>query len=376
MRTLFYSPHNIVTAKTGAHTLMRSLLKESCESGETFFLSSKITSDRKWSNTELLALEGEFELPAVLLDQEIDWTSPGYSALLESEAHTNFAEFYGSLSQRVERVRETFCPDQLIVNYAYWHFLMKSKYSYTNTVCVTHDLLDYNRALRLQVASDLRAGIDCFETSYLSSFEPFLTNREFDALARFHNVWTVADHETRLLVEKGFPAADIRQLDDAYTGIAQIRERDCLGNLEAEESPYFSMVASDNIFNLHAILLFINKILPRVRTFYPAVTIKIAGSIDRHFQRQRVPNLEFCGYVDDAKSFVKRSKAFLAPQVLATGRQIKLVEFSGLGSPIIMFDRLRESNNVDLNSSFNVVETPDEFADAILELSGEDRYRV
>lgn len=373
MKTLFFSPHNIVTAKTGAHTLMRSLLRESCESGETFFISSKITSDREWSNTDIFSLEAEFELPVILLDQDIDWSSPGCSARLESEAHINFSEFYGFLSQRVERVSETFCPDQIIVNYPYWHFLMKSKHSYTNTVCVTHDLLDYNRALQLQVASDLKAGVDCFETSYLSSFDPFLTSREFDALSRFHNVWTVADCETSLLVENGFPATDIRQLNDVYTYIGQIRENNSLAGADigGAQSTYYSMVASDSIFNLHAILLFINKILPRVRRLYPAVTIKIAGSIDRHFQHKRIPNLEFCGYIDDVKSFVKRSRALLVPQVLATGRQIKLVEFSELGSIIIMFDRLSGSNSIELNSSFKVVASLDEFADAILELSGE-----
>jgi hypothetical protein len=375
MRTLFFSPHNIAKAKTGAHTLMRSLLRESCESGETFFISSKITSDRKWSNAEICALAADFDLPVILLDHDVDWSSPGCSAVLESEAHTNFSEFYGFLSQRIDRVTETFCPDQIIVNYAYWHFLMKEKHSYINTVCVTLDLLDYNRVLRSQVASDLKAGVDCFTTSYLSSFEPFLTNREFDALARFDNVWTVVDCETRLLVENGFPAANIRQLNDAYTDIGRIREPKSLPYAEVgQPPPYFSMVSSDNLFNLHGILLFINKILPRIRALHPAVMIKVAGSIGQHFQRQRVPNVEFCGYIDDVRAFVKHSKALLVPQVLATGRQIKLVEFSELGLPIIMFDRLRDSNNVDLNSCFKVVETPDEFADEMLELSGKDGY--
>jgi|688.fasta_scaffold224697_1 hypothetical protein len=90
--------------------------------------------------------------------------------------------------------------------------------------------------------------------------------------------------------------------------------------------------------NIKAIRYFVNEIFPIIRIKYPNLNFNIIGSsFNKIYYRDILgfKGVNFIGFVDDLKSFVKNQRFFVAPMISGSGLQNKVIEAMGLGKIVI-----------------------------------------
>ena len=88
--------------------------------------------------------------------------------------------------------------------------------------------------------------------------------------------------------------------------------------------------------NILAIKELVEQVLPRVQERRPATTLRIAGkNPPAWLQRLENPYLEVCGWAEDAASWYRSAKVFVAPMPVATGVQNKILQALACGTPCV-----------------------------------------
>ncbi len=132
--------------------------------------------------------------------------------------------------------------------------------------------------------------------------------------------------------------------------------------------------------NQQAMIEFCRCILPRIRARRPRATLRIVGAAPSRAVRKlgELPGVTVTGTVPDVRPYVRTSAVSVAPLVIARGTQNKVLEAMAMGVPVVASPAAAEGVDAVPGRHLLVAATPDEFADAVLQLmeSSEERRRL
>ncbi len=124
--------------------------------------------------------------------------------------------------------------------------------------------------------------------------------------------------------------------------------------------------------NESAIYWFIEEVLPIIRKNIPSISFIIAGKygerIDSYLKRLNDHHIKYVGYVKDLKPFYKKADVFVAPILMGGGVRIKILEGMSYGLPVVSTTLGAEGLDVKNRNELLIGDTPEEFADAIIEV--------
>lgn len=120
--------------------------------------------------------------------------------------------------------------------------------------------------------------------------------------------------------------------------------------------------------NIEATHYIANQILPLLNTSSHSFTFLISGA-NPHPSIIRLakanPQIEITGWVDDIRKSYARGKIFIAPMMIGTGMQNKLIEAMAMGIPCITTPLANNAINAIHNESIIVAQEKEEFVAAI-----------
>lgn len=129
--------------------------------------------------------------------------------------------------------------------------------------------------------------------------------------------------------------------------------------------------------NIEATHYISNEILPLLNTSGKTYNLLISGA-NPHASILRLaksnPNVEITGWVDDIRTSYARGKIFVAPMMIGTGMQNKLIEAMAMGIPCITTPLANNAIGGIHNESIIVAENKEEFVTAILQLLSDDQF--
>lgn len=124
--------------------------------------------------------------------------------------------------------------------------------------------------------------------------------------------------------------------------------------------------------NVEAIAYISDNILPN----YPNHSLLISGSSpSKRVQKiaDNNPQITITGWVDDIRNSYAAGKIFLAPMMIGTGMQNKLLEAMAIGTPCITTPLANNPIGTEANHEILVAKTPTEFFSCIDELLSNSR---
>lgn len=119
--------------------------------------------------------------------------------------------------------------------------------------------------------------------------------------------------------------------------------------------------------NYEAMRWFVSAVYPKVFEQIPDVRLLITGD-HADLPLPSVPNLTLTGYMDDVKPMVASSSISLAPLLSGGGTRLKILEAMALGTPVVATSKGAEGLDAVSGEHLLIADTPDEFADRILQL--------
>ena len=126
--------------------------------------------------------------------------------------------------------------------------------------------------------------------------------------------------------------------------------------------------------NVDAVLYFYQEIWPRLRSLLPDVRFIIVGQAPP----PEIQNLSedkaitVTGRVDDVRSFLRKGRVFICPVRLGGGFRGKILEAMAIGRPVVSTSLGAQGVPVHQRENIIVADTPDEFAQGILDVMNDD----
>lgn len=122
--------------------------------------------------------------------------------------------------------------------------------------------------------------------------------------------------------------------------------------------------------NLDAVRYFVHEILPLVRAVEPRVRFMITGRADQVAQNELSEDnvVLFTGYVDDVRPVVRAGSVCVVPLRLGGGTRLKILEAMALGVPVVSTPKGAEGLGLENRVHLLLAESPQDFANATLEL--------
>ncbi len=119
--------------------------------------------------------------------------------------------------------------------------------------------------------------------------------------------------------------------------------------------------------NIEAVEYICERILPH----FPDKKLLISGSSPhaRVKKLDQLPQVELTGWVNDIRDSYARGKLFLAPMMIGTGMQNKLLEAMAMGVPCVTTSLANNAIDAKHEDQIMVAENPSEFIEAIQQLN-------
>ncbi len=126
--------------------------------------------------------------------------------------------------------------------------------------------------------------------------------------------------------------------------------------------------------NVDAVLYFHQEIWPRVRSRLPDVRFIIVGQAPppeiQLLSEDKA--ITVTGRVDDVRSFLRKGRVFVCPVRLGGGFRGKILEAMAIGRPVVSTSLGAQGIPVHQRENIVVADTPDEFAQGILDVMNDD----
>ncbi len=141
--------------------------------------------------------------------------------------------------------------------------------------------------------------------------------------------------------------------------------------VEAEEEQY-SLVSVASLTwmpNYDSMHWFINEIFPLVRKAYPETRLYVVGKStakERH-QLER-DGVIMTGFVDDAREYIARSSVYIVPLRVGSGLRMKILHALAMGKAVVSTGIGCEGIRFTPDKEISVADSPDDFANAIINL--------
>ena len=130
--------------------------------------------------------------------------------------------------------------------------------------------------------------------------------------------------------------------------------------------------------NADGVMLFARSILPRIRAFVPDVKLFVVG----HSPAARVkalgrePGIEVTGSVNDILPYYRLSKVTVVPLRAGGGTRLKILESMALGRAVVSTTSGCAGLEVRPGAHLLVADDPQQFADCVVQLLGDDALRT
>jgi glycosyltransferase involved in cell wall biosynthesis len=228
-------------------------------------------------------------------------------------------------------------------------------------VLVHHEL----RYIRIKREVELFETIEPSDISKLKAIE----DQEISLLEKFDRIITLTDVDKDILAQR-LPNVEI------FVSPATIKLKQ---DLESEFLPFSTKLifigSSVHLPNKDAMHWFIGSVLPQILKVNPLIKLDIIGSWEKEFiKTHRHKNVRFLGYVDDL-SQVMKTGLLIVPIRIASGMRMKILEAINFNVPFISTTIGLEGLFFKNNEDCVVADTPEEFTDAILNLSGDIHFQ-
>jgi len=130
--------------------------------------------------------------------------------------------------------------------------------------------------------------------------------------------------------------------------------------------------------NLDAMEFFLRDIFPLVKAQCPNVHLRITGRYDGvPVERLALGNsAELTGYLDDVRPVVAQSWACVIPLRVGGGTRLKILEAMALGTPVVSTSKGVEGLEVIHEENILIADDPDDFAQAVTRLLGDEALRA
>ncbi len=132
----------------------------------------------------------------------------------------------------------------------------------------------------------------------------------------------------------------------------------------------FDLVFTGNMSyppNVSAVLYLHQEILPLLKLKLPNIKILIAGANPASkVEELNSPNFVVTGWVEEINDYYAKSKIFIAPMLIGTGLQNKLLEAMAMQLPCITSSLVNQSLGAKENVEILVANTAQEYADHVL----------
>ena len=261
-----------------------------------------------------------------------------------------------------------FQPCATIVHYAYWTYLSRVLAGGVK-ILELHDLLPINHHLtkkvfnRLQDYSLLVAGKPVLPVGYVN----YLSQLPVDVIAEMHSLvrhinrfdlaWVISHRENRLLKDLDM-ITETEVIYPLITNTALCNTRNSLAILPV----------GPNAFNTYSFQNFIKDVVPLLDPrASQSNEIQVTGRFLGDPPTPMPAPLKYYGVIDDYPERLSRSAFMVAPTSVGTGQQVKIFEALASGTPVIAYRCAVPTDVLADNPSIIGVDTPSEFAKAILQ---------
>ncbi|SBW05887.1 glycosyltransferase family 4 protein [uncultured Dysgonomonas sp.] len=226
---------------------------------------------------------------------------------IDNEALSNYSTWY--VCQQFEKVLKENEYDYIVVNYAWWAYLIRDKalLKGARTIIDTHDLLTVN-----QYHSEKKGLGRTFE-------------QEIKRMSLFDEVWAVSVDEYYIFSQflentiRLVPNISLSNID-SYT-------------VASDKKPKYDLVyvASDNHWNQDSARWFFTEVYPLLPT---DITMCVIGRITEYI-KEGYPNVTKIRFIEDLGSAYADSKISICPMLGGSGIKLKVIEAMSFGLPVV-----------------------------------------
>jgi len=148
----------------------------------------------------------------------------------------------------------------------------------------------------------------------------------------------------------------------------------------SEEAPEpFSLVFTGMmgyVPNYDGMLYFLDEIFPLILKEVPQAKVYIVGNKPpRALLRRAAENVVITGFVDDVRSYVRRSSVYIVPLRMGGGTRLKVSEAMAMQKPLVTTSIGCEGIDVKHGETALIADTPAEFAREVIELLRDEPLR-
>lgn len=140
----------------------------------------------------------------------------------------------------------------------------------------------------------------------------------------------------------------------------------------------FDLVFTGNMSyppNVSAVLFLYHDILPLLKVKYPEIKILIAGANPVAKLRElHSENFVITGWVEEINEYYAKSKIFIAPMLIGTGLQNKLLEAMAMQLPCITSPLVNNSLGAKADTEILIAENTNAYASYVFRLLEDDSY--
>jgi len=218
------------------------------------------------------------------------------------------------------------------------------------------------------------AGTRWAERRFAALEWPKLRAWELGACRRADMVLSVTEGDRGILVENGVPAESVKALPigvdtDFFLPVP----------LKRDSSTILSFGTMSWPPNVDAVLYFVRNIYPLIRARVPEVRFKIVGANPPDEVRSLAladSSIEVTGFVEDIRSAAEDAAAFVVPLRIGSGMRVKILSAMAMGLPIVTTPVGCEGICLRHREQAHIAESPQDFADSVVELLGNWDARV
>lgn len=126
--------------------------------------------------------------------------------------------------------------------------------------------------------------------------------------------------------------------------------------------------------NIDGVSYLVEEVLPQVQLERPTIKLAIVGANpSQRVQRLASSNVEVTGWVDDIRLYYASSRLFIAPMLIGTGLQNKLLEAMAMKIPCITTPLANNALKAIQNESILIADSKESFKEQIMMLLENDK---
>jgi hypothetical protein len=374
MKVLYFFPHAIYPAKTGAHIRALQTLGSLSRLGAEVHLCTYTCYTYKWNASSKNAV-GRF-----LCDTLGVHLSPGESVapvsrttakdFFSAEEGRNLPDYFGHTSAEtrswIRGIVEKRKIDFMFMCYPVYSGLIPLDMG-VRPVMELYDMWTHNGALQKALHDGFGLGIEgndqpirdseVLDRTFLGRKKVRSSPLEEHTVKKYPSAIAISRHDEKLLQSYKIPNVTRIPVMVAVPGVAS----PCKGNP--------CMALGPNLLNLQGLVHFLERIMPHVVSEISDFNCDLFGTVP-HVERVDLgKNVTNRGFVRDFGAAMCGAGFFINPVFSGTGMQIKTVEAMSFGLPPVCYDSVAEDAGVIHMVNGWVATSEREFAEGVVTLA-------